>query len=147
VAVQLQLPPDARIHDVFHVGILKKFVGAPPAEPTVLSATLNGAAVSAPARVLAGRLARGVKQVLVQWQDEPVTSATWEDFDDFKASFPTFQLEDELAFEAGRDVMYGKSYTRRRRAHDVRRAAERVAREQAEHAAAHGAGQPQIASG
>jgi hypothetical protein len=147
VAVRLQLPAGARIHDVFHVGVLKKFVGAPPAVPPVLPATLNGAVVSAPARVLAGRLARGVQQVLVQWQGEPESSATWEDFDDFKASFPTFQLEDELAFEPGRDVMYGKSYSRRRRARDVRRASERAAREQAEHAAAHGAGQPQIASG
>jgi hypothetical protein len=98
------------------VGALKKFVGAPPAEPPVLSATLNGVAVSAPARVLAGCRARGVKQVLVQWQGERVTSATWEDFDDFKSRFPAFQLRDEMAFEAGRDVMYGKQYPRRRRA-------------------------------
>jgi hypothetical protein len=43
--------------------------------------------------------------------------------------------------------MYGKPYTRRRRARDVRRAAERAATEHAGHAAAHGAGQPQLASG
>jgi hypothetical protein len=82
VAVRLQLPPGARIHDVFHVGVLKKFVGAPPTEPPVLPPTLNGAAVSAPDCILAGRLSRGVRQVLVQWQGEPATAATWEDFDD-----------------------------------------------------------------
>jgi hypothetical protein len=65
-----------------------------------------------------------------------VTSATWEDFEDFRASFPAFQLEDELTFEAGRDVMYGKSYTRRGRAHDIRQAADRAARERAKSAAA-----------
>jgi hypothetical protein len=144
VAVRLQLPAGARLHDVFHVGVLRKFVGAPPSEPPVLPATLNGATVSAPARVLAGRLARGVKQVLVQWQGEPATAATWEELEDFTASFPQFQLEDELVFEAGRDVMYGKTFTRRRRARDVRRAVVRAATERA---AAHAANQPQIASG
>jgi hypothetical protein len=48
--VRLQLPFDTKIHDVFHVGVLKKFVGAPPTEPPVLPATLNGAAVSTPSR-------------------------------------------------------------------------------------------------
>lgn len=144
VAVRLQLPAGARLHDVFHVGVLRKFVGSPPSEPPALPATLNGAAVSAPARVLAGRLARGVKQVLVQWQGEPATAATWEELEDFTASFPQFQLEDELVFEAGRDVMYGNTFTRRRRARDVRRATERAAAEQA---AAHAANQPPMASG
>jgi hypothetical protein len=135
-AVRLQLPEGVRLHDVFHVGVLKKFVGTPPAEPPVLPATLNGAVVSAPGRILAGRLACGVRQVLVQWQDEQAASATWEDLDDFRARFPNFQLEDELAFEAGRDVMYGQPYIRRgRRARDIRRAEERanrVARDRAD---------------
>jgi hypothetical protein len=65
-----------------------------------------------------------------------VASATWEDFEDFRASFLAFQLEDELTFEDGRDVMYGKSYTRRGRARDIRRAADRAARERARDATA-----------
>jgi hypothetical protein len=73
-------------------------------------------------------MARGVRQVLVEWEGEPSNAATWEDLDDFRARFPSFQLEDELDFEAGRDVMYGRTYVRRRRARDVRRAAERAAR-------------------
>jgi hypothetical protein len=67
-----------------------------------------------------------VRQVLVEWQGEPHASATWEDLDDLRARFPSFQLEDELDFGAGRDVMCGRTYTRRRRARDVRRAAERA---------------------
>jgi hypothetical protein len=126
VAVRLQLPPGARLHDVFHVSVLKKFVGNPPAVPPLLPPLLHGAVVPAPARVTRARLARGVRQVLVEWQGEPPASATWEDLDDLRARFPSFQLEDELDFVAGRDVMCGRTYARRAR--DVRRAAERAER-------------------
>jgi len=130
VAVRLELPPGARLHDVFHIGVLKKFVGAPPTSPPTLPPIIDGAVASAPAKVLRGRLARGVRQVLVQWQGELPESATWEDLDDLRAQYPTFQLEDELVFEAGRDVMYGRPYIRKRRARDIRRAHERAGRTQ-----------------
>ena len=126
VAVRLELPPDARLHDVFHVGVLKKFVGSPPAAPPALPPLSNGAVVPAPSRVTQGRLARGVRQVLVEWEGHDPAAASWEDLDDFRTRFPSFQLEDELDFEAGRDVMCGRVYARRRRARDIRRAAERA---------------------
>ena len=47
------------------------------------------------------RLARGVRQVLVYWRGEPASSATWEDLDEFRATYPEFQLEDELDLEGG----------------------------------------------
>ena len=87
VAVRLQLPPGARLHDVFHVGVLKKFVGTPPAVPPLLPPLLHGAVVPAPARVTRARLARGVRQVLVEWQGEPPASATWEDEHALKLQF------------------------------------------------------------
>jgi len=123
-AVRLELPPDARLHDVFHVGVLKKFVGSPPAAPPALPPLSNGAVVPAPSRVTQGRLARGVRQVLVEWEGHDPAAASWEDLDDFRTRFPSFQLEDKLDFEAGRDVMCGRVYARRRRARDIRRAAE-----------------------
>jgi len=46
--------------------------------------------------------------------------------------YPAFQLEDELDLEGGRDVMWGRTYTRRRRARDVRRAEERAQSAQVE---------------
>ena len=67
-----------------------------------------------------------MRQVLVRWKDQPAAAASWEDWDSFRERFPAFQLEDELNLEEGRDVMYGRTYTRRRRARDIRRAAERA---------------------
>jgi len=69
--------------------------------------------------------------VLIRWKGEPVASSTWEDLDAFSAQYPAFQLEDELVVEGGRDVMYGIPYFRRRRARDIRRAAEHAAQEEA----------------
>jgi hypothetical protein len=126
-AVRLALPPQAKIHDVFHVGLLKKWMGAPPSSIPELPELLHGAVVPEPARVVRSRLARGVKEVLVRWKGQPASAATWEDWEEFIAKHPSFQLEDELSVEGGRDVMWGISYTRRRRARDVRRAAERAA--------------------
>jgi hypothetical protein len=83
--------------------------------------------VPEPERVQQARLARGVRQVLVHWRGEPASSATWEDLDDFRDRYPAFQLEDELDLEAGRDVMRGQHYGRRRRARDIRRTAVRAA--------------------
>jgi len=112
---------------IFQQGALKKFAGAPPAAPLVLPHIHHGMVAPEPAWVECTRLAHGVRQLLVHWRGEPPESATWEDVDAFREQFPDFQLEDELDLEEGRDVMCGIPYTRRRRARDVRRAAERAA--------------------
>jgi len=64
----------------------------------------------------------------VRWKGEPLSSLTWEDWDTFRERFPTFQLENELVQEEGRDVMYGNTYSRRRQAWNVRRVAEHAQR-------------------
>jgi hypothetical protein len=129
VIVRLELPQRARLHDVFYVGVLKKFIGAPPASPPAMPAIHNGAVIQEPLRVEQARLARGVHQVLVHWRGEPRESASWEELDEFHSKYPNFQLEDELGLEGGRDVMWGRTYRHR---HDVHRATERVARAQEE---------------
>jgi len=65
VAVRLELPPQARIHDVFHVGTLKKFVGTPPSAPPPLPDIHHGAVVPEPIQVERARLARGIHRLLV----------------------------------------------------------------------------------
>ncbi|WVZ89776.1 hypothetical protein U9M48_036140 [Paspalum notatum var. saurae] len=109
VAARLALPPQARLHDVFHVGLLKKFHGDPPQAPPPLPAVRHGAVVPEPERAVKARLARGVRQVLIQWKGASPASATWEDVDTIRSKFPQFQLEDELPLEEGRDVIYDYS--------------------------------------
>ena len=58
VAYRLVLPAGARIHDVFHVGLLKPFHGDPPEQAPVLPPIQHGRVVVEPAEVLRGRLAR-----------------------------------------------------------------------------------------
>jgi hypothetical protein len=108
VAYQLELPPRAHLHNMFHVGLLKPFVGTPP---PALPPIHNGAAVPEPERVLRSRLARGVRQLLVHWKGEPAVSATWEDADSFIDRYPLFQLEDELLVGGGGGVViWGRHY-------------------------------------
>jgi hypothetical protein len=115
VAYRLELPARARLHDVFHVGLLKRFVGVPPESPPALPPVHHGAVVPEPEQAVRARLARGVRQVLIRWKGKPPSAATWEDVDSFIDKYPAFQLEDELLVEGGRDVMWGRHYQRRGR--------------------------------
>ena len=111
VAYRLQLLAGARIHDVFHVGLLKPFRGDPPAATPVLPPT--GAFFQDRRRVV-GPAASRVWHLLIQWQGLLEEDATWEQVEEFRQHFPDLQLEDELFAQAGRDVMTGVTYSRRR---------------------------------
>jgi hypothetical protein len=91
VAYKLDLPSGARIHNVFHVGLLKKFVGLPPDEPPALPPMKHGVVIPTPEQALTVRLCWGVRQILVRWKGQPASSTSWE------------------------DVMWGRKYERRLR--------------------------------
>jgi len=116
VAYRLALPAGARIHDVFHVGVLKPFRGTPPNDVPALPPLRHGRPLLRPECILRSSLRRGEWFVLVQWADMPASEATWEHREEFQAAHPDFQLEDEL-FPEGRDVMVGNTYQRKRKAH------------------------------
>ena len=96
VAYHMRLPDGARIHDVFHVGVLKLFRGPPPPGELVLPPLRHGRPLQQPDRVLRSELRRGVWHVLVAWSGMPTSEATWEPVPAFRAAYPSFQLEDEL---------------------------------------------------
>jgi hypothetical protein len=59
VAYKLKLPEGAQLHDVFHVGVLKKFYGDPPQQLGQLPPINNGRASVEPEAAIKSRVARG----------------------------------------------------------------------------------------
>ena len=98
VAYRLQLPAQAKIHPVFHISLLKKYVGVCPSElGAVPEVDELGMLAAEPVAILARRLGKkgnkAVVYLLVQWSNRPKEEATWELYSDIEAKFPNFSLE------------------------------------------------------
>jgi hypothetical protein len=65
VVYKLQLPEGARIYNVFHVGLLKKYVGEEPIGPSVIPPIHHGWACLEPVEVTKTHVARGRVEFLV----------------------------------------------------------------------------------
>ena len=76
MAYRLRLPPKAHIHDVFHVALLKKYIGDPPVAVLPLPSILHGRVLPTPAAIVRSRLNRGRWQLLVHWEGRTAVDAT-----------------------------------------------------------------------
>ena len=109
VAYKLKLLETARIHLVFHISILKRFIGSSkqPYLPLPLTVGESGPMVQ-PIAILDSRVllrdSSQVEQVLIQWEIAGPKEATWEDATWVKASYPHFNLEDNVVFKGEGNV-------------------------------------------
>lgn len=110
VAYQLQLPTQSRIHNVFHISLLKPYVARePPQASTELPpAAIDNDSVVAPLAIIASKLVPSnsghTRMVLVQWKDLPLEEASWEEWSSFKA---LHHLGDKVLFEEEGSVTSG----------------------------------------
>ena len=106
VAYQIELSAHARIHDVFHVSLLKPYNGDHSIESMTLPPQIvHCHPVLEPLTILQeGSVSKHgslVQQVLVHWSGLPISEITWEDLTYIKSEFPNFNLEDKVSFNGG----------------------------------------------
>ncbi|KAJ8754420.1 hypothetical protein K2173_002871 [Erythroxylum novogranatense] len=101
VAYRLRLPENAKIHNVFHVSVLRKHLGdRPPPVSTLPPITDDSIMLPTPEKILEKRVTqkgryRPVNEVLVKWVGASEVDATWENLRRFSKAYPTFVLEDK----------------------------------------------------
>ncbi|KAL4366743.1 hypothetical protein GQ457_05G028420 [Hibiscus cannabinus] len=112
VAYRLLLPPELeRIHDVFHVSMLRKYRSDPshvmPVEEIELNPDLSYdeepvEILASDSKVLRGRT---IELVKVKWRHRGVEEATWERKEDmmeqFPYLFPSGNFDDEISLSGG----------------------------------------------
>ena len=106
VAYKLALPSTTRIHDVFHVSLLKPFRGTASDKPLPFPpGIIHFHHVLEPYLILQERQVHNqgsdLSQILVWWQSLPRTIATWEDKEELKRPYPDFNLEDKVEVDEG----------------------------------------------
>ncbi|GKA92525.1 peroxidase 64, partial [Tanacetum coccineum] len=119
VAYKLDLPPESRIHPIFHVSMLKPANGPISADMAPLPITKDWEIDIQPHSVLAHRwvneAGKQVLELLISWCDRPQEEATWETHDLLANQFPNFRLEDKAFYREGsNDTIPVKAYTRKK---------------------------------
>ncbi|GJV66953.1 ty3-gypsy retrotransposon protein [Tanacetum coccineum] len=104
VAYRLALPATSKIHPVFHVSILKAFLGKGDESVMELPEEVqDGRPREQPVAVCDSRevLQNGkpIRHVLVQWDNGSPEEATWECLSDFQNAYLDYNLGDKVVFE------------------------------------------------
>ncbi|GKB53742.1 transposon ty3-G gag-pol polyprotein, partial [Tanacetum coccineum] len=97
VSYKLELPPNARIHPVFHISMLKPALGSFPSNPTPhLPITKDWEVDLQPISVLANRWVieggQPVLELLILWCHRPAEEATWGNYDLLTTNLKIFTL-------------------------------------------------------
>jgi hypothetical protein len=101
VAYKLKLQEGVRLHDVFHVSMLKKFHGNPLQQPRQLLPIKNGRSCVELAAAIKSRLDRERRLLLIKWKGQDEATASWVDVDEFRSIYPSFELADEFILQGG----------------------------------------------
>jgi hypothetical protein len=93
VAYELDLPPEARIHPVFHVSQLKPKLGSSStALPKLPPVDSNGVLRPEPTEILDRHSSLGNNrpfiEIFVRWEGQSPDNATWEKFHSLKDAYP-----------------------------------------------------------
>ncbi|KAJ7959586.1 Ty3/gypsy retrotransposon protein [Quillaja saponaria] len=109
VAYALQLPPSAKIHNVFHVSLLKTHHGRHEVQAQLPQFSEDGLVSPEPVKVLDKRMVKknnkAVVQLLVEWSHTAPEDATWMDYQKLKKQFPQFHPWGQGSFEGERTDM------------------------------------------
>jgi hypothetical protein len=103
VAYELKLPTDWKIHNVFHVSLLRNYVSDPAHVLSDLpNAAIEGELLVEPERTLKVDTQhlrnRSFRRFLVKWKDYPIEEASWERKVDFRTNYPNSVIADNDLF-------------------------------------------------
>ncbi|KAG8645294.1 hypothetical protein MANES_10G052201v8 [Manihot esculenta] len=103
MAYRLKLPPDSKLHPVFHVSTLKPYHFDSGNFEMILP-PISEQQPLVPFAILGQRCRSGKQEVLVHWSQSSPTDSSWENVQDLLARFPDFTLADKLPNGAGSTV-------------------------------------------
>lgn len=118
VAYKLELPPEAVIHNVFHISQLKKKLGQRvkiQRHPSVLTEEFELQLTLEEVIGIRWNSELATNEWLVRWKGMSASEAVWESVHLLKQQFPTLHLEDKVHFEREGVVRPPIHYTYKRR--------------------------------